>query len=173
MNKILIKFQNRHFLWLVGVICFLTYHIPVAYFTTYTDYVPEWTLPIFVFSTMIPIWVHEFLWRTSGFASDSYIVFHDIHFEDKKWFKLPCNPFYFFRKYLSWLFFRPMFWIMTSLLISSLIYGYIVPYIENELHPFTPFYIINSIWWLGIIKDFVVFKNDAKEGLITYRLPRD
>jgi hypothetical protein len=62
---------------------------------------------------------------------------------------------------------------MTSLLISSLIYGYIVPYIENELHPFTPFYIINSIWWLGIIKDFVVFKNDAKEGLITYRLPRD
>jgi len=30
---------------------------------------------------------------------------------------------------------------------------------------------MNSIWWVGIIKDYVVFKNDAREGLINYKLP--
>ena len=173
MNKILNKFQNRHFLWLVGVICFLTYYIPVAYFTSYSDYVPEWTLPIFIFSTMIPIWVHEFLWRTSSFASDSYLAFHDLHFEDKKWMKRTCNPFYFLRKYSVWLFKKPIFWAMTLLVGLSLVYGFVINYSEEEFHPFTPFYFMNSAWWLGVIKDFVVFRNEAKEGLINYRLSND
>ena len=168
MNKILSKFKNIHFLWIVGVICFLTFYIPVAYFTTYTDYVPEWTLPIFVFSTMLPLWFHEFLWRTASFASSSYIAFHELHFEDREWKKKTCNPFYFLIHYLWWLRKKPIFWIMTLTLIASLIYGYISPYSENEIHPFLPFNVINSIWWVGIIKDFVTFKNDAKEGLIRH-----
>ena len=57
---------------------------------------------------------------------------------------------------------------MTLTLISSLIYGYISPYNENDIHPFLPFNVINSIWWLGIIKEFVTFKNDAKEGLVRH-----
>ena len=173
MSKVLSKFKNKHFLWLVGAICFLTFYIPVGYFTTYTDHIPEWTLPIFIFSTMIPIWTHEFLWKTSSFASDSYIVFHDLHFEEKKWMNRTCNPFYFFRKYIKWLLRRPLFWIMTSLLISSLFYGFMIEYREYDLHPFMPFHFINSIWWLGVIKDFVIFRNDAREGLINYRLPND
>ena len=85
MNKILSNFKNIHFLWLVGVICFLTFYVPVRYFTTYIDYIPEWTLPIFVFSTMLPLWFHEFLWRTASFASNSYMAFHELHFEDRDW----------------------------------------------------------------------------------------
>jgi len=173
MSKILSKFQNRHFLWIVGVICFLTFYIPVACFTTYTDYIPEWTLPIFIFSTMIPIWVHEFLWRTSGFASDSYIVFHDLHFEERKWLKKTCNPFYFLRKYIMWIILKPMFWVVTISLIASLMYGYYTPFNEYDYHPFTPFHIINSIWWLGVINEFVNFRNDAQEGIINYRIQRD
>jgi hypothetical protein len=33
MNKILSNFKNIHFLWIVGVICFLTFYIPlIMYF---------------------------------------------------------------------------------------------------------------------------------------------
>ena len=57
---------------------------------------------------------------------------------------------------------------MNLVLVSSLIYGYIMPYNQNDIHPFTPFHVVNSIWWLGIIKEFVTFKNDAKEGLVRH-----
>lgn len=166
MNKILSKFKNIHFLWLVGVICFLTFYVPVGVFTTYTDYIPEWTLPIFVFFTMTPLWFHEFLWRTSQIGSNSYIAFHELHFDDREWKKRTCNPFYFLINYFWWLRKKTVFWIVTFVLFVTLVYGYMTPYDENDIHPFTPFYAVNSIWWLGIIKDFVVFRNDAKEGLI-------
>ena len=168
MNKILSNFKNIHFLWIVGVICFLTFYIPVACFTTYIDYIPEWTLPIFVFSTTLPLRFHELLWRTASFASSSYIAFHEIHFDDKDWAKKVCNPFYFLIHFLWWLRKKPIFWVMNLVLVSSLIYGYVMPYNQNDVHPFTPFHGINSIWWLGIIKDFVTFKNDAKEGLVRH-----
>jgi len=62
---------------------------------------------------------------------------------------------------------------MTSALTISLIFGYWVEYSDYDFHPFTPFYIVNSIWWIGIIKDFVVFRNDAREGLINYDIYND
>jgi hypothetical protein len=62
---------------------------------------------------------------------------------------------------------------MTLTLIISVIFGCWVGYAEYDFHPFTPFYIVNSIWWVGIIKDFVVFRNDAKEGLINYEIYND
>jgi hypothetical protein len=173
MIRLLNKFKNIHFLWLVGVICFLTFYVPVRYFTTYTAYIPEWTLPIFILFTMMPIWMHELMWRTARIGTDSYNAFHDIHFYDKKWKKLTCNPFYFIVTYYRWLRRKPLFWIMSLALIVSLYFGYTVDFTEYDFHPFTPFYIVNSIWWIGIIKDFVVFRNDAKEGLITYEIYND
>jgi hypothetical protein len=166
--KTINKFKNIHFLWLVGVICFLTFYVPVRYFTTYTAYIPEWTLPIFIFCTMIPLWFHEFLWRSSRVGSDSYNGFHDLHFYDKKWKKMTCNPFYFMFRYYGWIKRKPLFWIMSLVLLISLFFGYITRYDEYDFHPFVPFYIVNSIWWVGIIKDYVVFRNDAREGLINY-----
>jgi len=171
--RLLNKFKNIHFLWLVGVICFLTFYVPVRYFTTYTAYIPEWTLPIFILGTMMPIWMHELMWRTARIGSDSYNAFHDIHFYDKKWKTLICNPFYFITVYYRWLIRKLLFWGMTILLIISLFFGYIVKYSEYDFHPFTPFYIVNSIWWIGIIKDFVVFRNDAIEGRINYDVYRN
>lgn len=173
MTHIFDKFKNIHFLWLVGLICFLSFYVPIRYFTTYLYYPPEWTIPIFIFSTMIPLWFNEFLWRTASFASDSYIVFHDLHFEGKKWKKRICNPFYIIYRYSKWLFKRFIFWVSSVLLIFSLIYGFIIPYDEELLHPFTPFYIINTIWWIGIIRDFNVFKNEAREGRVRYKIIED
>ena len=167
------KFKNKHFLLITGIICFITFYVPIKFFTEYSAYIPEWTLPIFIVSTTIPIWIHEFLWRTASFASDSYLAFHDLHFEDKKWLERTCNPFYFLRNYFLWLCSRPIFWIMSLLLLTSLFLGFTLEYDENQFHPFLPFYVSNSIWWIGVIKDFVVFRNDAKEGLISYRLPQD
>ena len=122
---------------------------------------------------MIPIWVNEFLWKTASFASESYIAFHDIHFEEKKWLVRQCNPFYFLWNYFLWMVRKPIFWIMSTLVFTTLYVGFNLEYDENQFHPFLPFYVSNSIWWIGVIKDFVVFKNDAKEGLINYRLPQD
>ena len=113
------------------------------------------------------------MWRTARIGTDSYNAFHDIHFYDKKWKKLTCNPFYFIVTYYRWLRRKPLFWIMSLALITSLYFGYAVDFTEYDFHPFTPFYIVNSIWWIGIIKDFVVFRNDAKEGLITYEIYND
>lgn len=168
MIKLINKFKNIHFLWLVGVICFLTFYVPVRHFTTYTAYIPEWTLPIFILCTMMPIWMHELAWRTARIGSDSYNAFHDIHFYDKKWKTLTCNPFHFIINYYRWLSRKPFFWVMNLMLIISLCFGYYFNFEEYDFHPFLPFYIVNSIWWIGIIKDFVVFRNDAIEGLITY-----
>jgi hypothetical protein len=117
---------------------------------------------------MIPLWFHEFLWRTAQIGSASYLGFHELHFEDRKWKKKTCNPFYFLFHYFWWLRRKPIFWLMTLAIIGSLIYGYVAPYDEDGIHPFTPFHGINAIWWLGIIKDFVIFRNDAKEGLIRH-----
>jgi hypothetical protein len=64
-----------------------------------------------------------------------------------------------------------IFWTASSLLIISLCFGYIAGFEEFDFHPFLPFHVMNSIWWIGIIKDYVVFKNDAREGLINYKLP--
>jgi hypothetical protein len=119
---------------------------------------------------MIPLWFHEFLWRTARIGSDSYNAFHDLHFYDKKWKKLTCNPFYFLIKYYRWQKRKPLFWVMDFALLGSLFFGYTVEYNDYDFHPFVPFYIVNSIWWIGIIKDFVVFRNDAREGLISYNL---
>lgn len=168
MISLLSKFKNIHFLWIVGVISFLSFYVPVVWFTNYADYIPEWTLPIFVFFTMSPLWLHEFLWRTSPLASSSYMAFHELHFDDREWKKKTCNPFYFLKKYLWWIRKKPIFWVMNFILVGSLIYGYNIPYSEYDLHPFIPFYFINSIWWLGIIKEFVVFRNDAKERMFRY-----
>jgi hypothetical protein len=117
---------------------------------------------------MMPIWMHELAWRTARIGSDSYNAFHDIHFYDKKWKTLTCNPFHFIINYYRWLSRKPFFWVMNLMLIISLCFGYYFNFEEYDFHPFLPFYIVNSIWWIGIIKDFVVFRNDAIEGLITY-----
>ena len=173
MRNILSKFKNIHFLWLVGVICFLTFYVPVRLFTNYDAYVPEWILPLFIFGTMVPLWIHEFLWRTASFASDSYMIFHNLHFENKKWKNQTCNPFYFLRNYFLWLLTRVMFWIATLFLILSLFFAFSVNYNDYDFHPFFVFYLINTFWWIGIIKDFIVFKNEAEDGNINYRLFKD
>jgi len=169
MKKLFKKFKNIHFLWIVGVICFLTFYVPVAIFTDYSDYLPEWTLPFFIIGSVTPLWINEFLWRSARFNSGSYMMFHDIHFENKKWVKQTANVWLVLSKYGAWILKQKMFWIVSIINMISLYWAYTVTYSDNEIHPFTFFYIVNSIWWITIIKDFVgEFKEQVNSGRIKY-----
>ena len=167
MKKLFKKFKNIHFLWIVGVICFLTFYIPVAIFTDYINHIPEWTLPIFVFSTMIPLWMNEFFWRASKFNSSHYMMFHDLHFENKKWVKQTANVWLILTKYGWWSLKQVKFWLVTPINLICLTYGY-YNFFPEEFFAFTPFYISNTIWWMIIISEFPKFKLLVEDGMIGY-----
>ena len=171
MRKLFKKFKNIHFLWCVGVICFLTFYIPVAIFTDYIAHIPEWTLPIFVFSTMMPLWMNEFLWRSSKFNSSHYMMFHDLHFENKKWVKETANVWLILTRYGWWSLKQVKFWVVTPINIICLTYGYF-NFFPEEFFAFTPFYISNAIWWITIISEFTKFKMFVDEGMISYGKPK-
>lgn len=167
MLKILKKFKNIHFLWIVGLICFLTFYVPVFFFTKYVFYIPEWTLPFFIVGTMFPLWTNEFLWRSARFNSSHYMMFHDLHFENKKWVKQTANVWLILTKYGIWSFRQYKFWISTIINLICLTYGY-YNFFPEEVFAFTPFYFSNSIWWLVIVREFLVFKLQVEEGRVRY-----
>jgi hypothetical protein len=167
MKKLFKKFKNIHFLWIVGVICFLTFYIPVAIFTDYVCYVPEWSLPIFVIGTMVPLWANEFFWRASKFNSSHYMMFHDLYFDNKKWVKQTANIWLILTKYGWWSFKQIKFWLATLVNVICLSYAYF-NFFHEEFFAFTPFYISNAIWWLIIIGEFPKFKLLVEDGYIRY-----
>ncbi len=171
MRKYFKRFKNIHFLWIVGVICFLTFYIPVAIFTDYISYIPEWTLPIFVFSTMMPLWMNEFLWRSSKFNSSHYMMFHDLHFENKKWVKQTANVWLILTRYGWWSLKQVKFWVVTVINVICLGYGYF-NFFPEEFFAFTPFHVSNAIWWITIISEFTKFKMFVDEGRISYGKPK-
>lgn len=168
MTKIFNKFKNIHFLWMVGIVCFLTFYVPVKYFTNYTNHIPELTILLFITGTMIPLWFNEFMWKSSGMNSSHYMMFHDLYFENKKWKKQTANVWLIITKYSKWLLRRKMFILLTLINITALAYGFYAEYDEEFILPFTPFYIINSFWWISLIVEFTKFKGDVEEGLVRY-----
>ncbi len=167
MKRLFRKFKNTHFLILTGVICFYSFYVPVAHFTTYVDHIPSWTLPLFIIGAMMPLWLNEFFWRASKFGSDTYIMFHDLHFEDRKWKKRTMNPAIFFTKFGGWCLSSKEFMAMSFLNVCSLVYGFMDVFYEI-VFPFAPFYFINALWWISLIRAFVGFKNAVREGEIRY-----
>lgn len=168
MTKIFNKFKNIHFLWMVGIVCFLTFYVPVKYFTNYTNHIPELTILLFITGTMIPLWFNEFMWKSSGMNSSHYMMFHDLYFENKKWKKQTANVWLIITKYSKWLLRRKTFILLTLINITTLVYGFYAEYDEEFILPFTPFYIINSFWWISLIAEFTKFKGDVEEGLVRY-----
>jgi len=167
MKKLFKKFKNLHFLWIVGVICFLTFYIPVAVFTDYISYTPEWTLPLFIFGSMVPLWANEFFWRACKFNSPHYMMFHDLYFDNKKWVKQTANVWLIITRYGWWSLKQPKFLIMTLINVICLTYGYIDLFPE-EFFAFLPFHFSNAIWWITVITEFTVFKTLVEDGYIKY-----
>jgi hypothetical protein len=167
MKRFFRKFKNIHFLILTGLICFYSFYVPVAIFTTYTDIVPIWTIPFFIIGSMFPLWFNEFMWRTSKFGSDTYIMFHEIHFEDRKWKKRTMNPFVLFKTFGKWCLKSSEFIIMSIVNLAALFYGF-ADILHEVVFPFTPFYLINALWWISLIKVFAGFRNAVEEGEISY-----
>ena len=167
MKKLFKKFKNLHFLWIVGVICFLTFYIPVAVFTDYISYTPEWTLPLFIFGSMVPLWANEFFWRACKFNSPHYMMFHDLYFDNKKWVKQTANVWLIITRYGWWSLKQPKFLIMTLINLICLTYGYI-NFFPEEFFAFTPFHASNALWWITIISEFTKFKMLVEDGHIKY-----
>ena len=171
MRKLFKKFKNIHFLWIVGVICFLTFYIPVEVFTDYVSYTPEWILPLFIFGSMVPLWANEFFWRACKFNSPHYMMFHDLYFDNKKWVKQTANVWLILTRYGLWSLGQYKFWVISIINLICLIYGF-YDLLPEEFFAFVPYYISNSIWWLLIIKEFLNFKFQVEEGMIRYGKPK-
>jgi hypothetical protein len=168
MKQIFSKFKNIHFLWVIGILCFLTYYVPVKYYTDYVNYIPEWTLVFFISGAMVPLWFNELMWRSSSMSSSHYNMFHDLYSENKKWKTQTANIWLIITKYSKWMLPKKLFISMTSLTVGSLMYGFYVEYDEEFILPFTPYYVMNSFWWLYIITEFKKFKLDVEMGFVRY-----
>ena len=69
--------------------------------------------------------------------SSHYMMFHDLHFENKKWKKQTTNVWLVISKYTKWLFRRKMFILLTLINITALVYGFYAEYDEEFILPFT------------------------------------
>lgn len=167
MKRLFRKFKNTHFLFLTGIICFYSFYSPAAYFTTYADTVPYWSLPLFIIGSFMPLWANELFWRTSKLGSDSYIMFHDIHFEDREWKKRRMNLFIFFRVFGKQCLRNKEFIIMSILNLGALTYGF-MDILHEVVFPFAPFYFTNALWWISLIRVYMEFKAAVREGEIRY-----
>jgi hypothetical protein len=98
-------------------------------------------------------------------------LFHDLHFENKKWVKETANVWLILTRYGWWSLKQVKFWIVTPINLICLTYGYYNLFPE-EFFAFTPFYISNAIWWLTIISEFTKFKMFVDEGVISYVKPK-
>jgi len=167
MKKLFRKFKNIHFLILTGIICFYSFYSPVGYFTTYANHLPYWTLPLFIFGAFVPLWANELFWRTSKLGSDAYIMFHDLHFEDREWKKRRMNLSIFFRVFGKWCLRSKEFILMSILNIGALIYGF-MDILYEVVFPFAPFYFTNALWWISLIKLYTAFRAAVRDGEIRY-----
>ena len=159
--------KNKHFLLITSTIAFFSFYVPVAVFSTYIGYIPLWALPIFWLFVYLPFLFHEFMWRGSFAGSESYLMFHQLYDDGQHWKNKDCNPFLVVYKFTKWWVTKIHFWAVTIPLVISLYLGYNLPYSE-ELHPFEPFYYVQSVWWIVLTWAFFQFKERVKHGVISY-----
>lgn len=165
--------KNTHLLLIVATLVFLTYHLPVAVFSSFIHYLPIWTLPLFWAAAMLPLWLNELFWRTSRFGSDTYILFHELHFAGRDWKKRKANIWLVASKFVGWYISKWAFWLTTTITAAALWFGYqdifiTVNGVVEDLHPFVPYYLALTIWWTVVVRFFFKFKERVEQGRISY-----
>lgn len=160
--------KNKHLLPIIGFVCFLTYHIPVVYFSTYVDYnIPAWTMPLFVTAAYVPAWWHEFIFRISRFGSDIYIASHDVHFNGINWRKQRLNLLLVLRKFFGWVITKAAIW-ATSILVAITLWYARLEINYDELFPYVPYYAAITIWWIVFLKHIAMYRDRVEQGRISY-----
>lgn len=159
--------KNKHFLFIVSTIAFFSFYVPVGILSTYIAYIPLWILPAFWIIAFTPFWFNEFMWKTNQAGTESYIMFHQLYEDGRQWKNKDCNPFLVIYKFTKWWITKFYFWLATIPLVISLYLGYTLEYSE-DLHPFEPFYYIQSIWWIVFTWSFFEFKDLVRYGVVSY-----
>ena len=165
--------KNKHLLLIVATIAFLSYHVPVAIFSTYVAYLPVWTLPFFWVVVFIPLWFNEFMWRIGRPGGASYLLFHELHFQGLNWQKHKANIWMVVSRFSMWYAKRIASWISLVALVITLWYGLNGSYFTidgffEDVHPFVPYYVALTSSWIAFAKYFMMFKQRVDEGRIEY-----
>jgi hypothetical protein len=159
--------KNKHLLLITATVAFLTFYVPVVFFTKYTNHIPLWTLPLFWILTQIPFWFHEIMWRLGRVGTDSYNMFHQLHYEGKEWKNKKTNIWLVVSKFFKWWIKEPICIIGTGITLTSLGFG-LFDMFNEEMHPFSPYYVFLSLWWIYFVLSFREFKEKVKYGYISY-----
>ena len=165
--------KNKHLLLIVATVAFLSYHVPVAIFSTYVSYLPVWTLPFFWVVVFMPLWFNEFMWRIGRPGGASYLLFHELHFQGRDWQKRKANIWMVVSRFSMWYAKRSASWISLVALVITLWYGLNGSYFTidgffEDVHPFVPYYVALTGSWIAFVKYFMMFKQRVDEGRIEY-----
>jgi len=159
--------KNKHLLLITATIAFLTFYIPVACFTDYVNYIPLWVLPIFWIVTQIPFWFNELAWRTSRLGSDSYNMFHQMHYNGKEWKNRKADLWLVISKFTKWWMMKLSCIIITGITLTSLFLG-LKDMFNEVVNPFLPYYVFLGLWWVIFTMSFFEFKEKVKYGYVSY-----
>ncbi len=159
--------KNKHLLLLTAAIAFLTYYVPVVFFSDYVNHIPLWVLPMFWIVARIPFWFNETVWKTSKIGSETYNMFHQLHYDGKEWGNKKANVWLVVSKFFKWWVKQPICLLGTTITIAALFYGLWDMY-NDVMHPFVPYYVMVSLWWVYFTMSFFEFKEKVKYGYVSY-----
>jgi hypothetical protein len=160
--------KNKHLLLITATVAFLTFYIPVACFTDYVNHIPLWALPIFWIVTQIPFWFNELAWRTSRIGSDSYNMFHQLHYDGKEWKNRKASIWLIIFSFFKWWIKEPMCVGGSLITLAALGYGMYDFFMHELFEPFLPYYIFMGLWWMYFTMSFFEFKEKVKYGYVSY-----
>jgi len=159
--------KNKHLLLIAATVAFLTFYLPVEFITTKINPIPLWVLPIFWIIPQIPFWFNKLAWKTSRFGSDSYNMFHQLHFDGKEWKNKKANVWLVVSKFFKWWVKEPIGIIGVLLVLTALGYG-MYDFYSDSMEPFLPYYILLGLWWVYFVLSFREFKEKVKYGYVSY-----
>lgn len=159
--------KNKHLLLITAVVAFLTFYLPAEFIITKVNSIPLWSLPIFLIVTQIPFWFNEFAWRTSRFGSDSYNMFHQLHYDGYKWKNRKVNVWLVISKFFKWWVKEPICIIGPLIILSALGYG-VYDFYNDVMEPFLPYYVMLGLWWIYFTVSFFEFKEKVNNGYVSY-----
>ena len=159
--------KNKHLLLITATVAFLTFYLPVELITNKINPIPLWLLPTFWAVTQLPFWFNEMAWKLGRFGSDSYNVFHQLHFDGKEWKNKKANVWLVVSKFFKWWAKEPICIIGSLITLTALGYG-VYDFYNDVMEPFLPYYVMLGLWWVYFILSFREFKEKVKYGYVSY-----
>lgn len=134
--------KNKYLIWIVPIICFLTYYLPSEYFPFYEYTYPIWLVILFIATPQLSFWINWLMWRVSPIGTDEYNMFHHFHFKDKEWKNKKSNL-----NYIE---------IISQISIISML----ILLLSSQFISVIVYEIIITLLWVWIIPSYKINKNE-------------